>query len=912
MSDSKKEERPKWTQEQIKEYHANNYFGNNSFSGADMVAVMHITGVNGINGTYTLGSLQTLSYSTSMQRVPIRSIGNVNAKDYVMGPRTIAGSLVFAVFDKHFAYEAMKAIRGITEEDYHFLADELPPFDITITFANEYGKMAKLAIYGVRLINEGQVMSINDIYTENTYQYVATDIDYLSDQTTNTSGAIYNPLKPNPNSVSNPVVIEDIVIEEPEEDSEDIATYQIVYAKPTDAYVVDGIQYNGKVSLDLFKRVEYGQIVIVNKDTTQEIRYDITEGMYYPLIVENLIAGNYSTYYFSGRSNSKTTHFVINNKRSNVAPPSTPVIVLEEKEPDGTYTIGIQATDSITKGIQYTDNINDSTTWKNIEPVKPHSIIKNLKEYKTYYFRSFNDAEVSSHVACFTDAKKEHLFSDFQTYLENNKYYLTNEWPYITPIMNQAYDQWLITPTFSVATALQNIKSKLDLTDVNRKKAYERLCTIATTYESNHREYVSQSTTIAAPKIVNVGMCQIEFDKRAESLTIKNVENGYPKTVSKNLFQDFNDKYRYVITSKYHGIHEVTVNGPSGMKSPTLSINIPEKQLALELIEEQRASDIILQQQLTAAAIKGLKSQEVLSASEKQKEPVLKEINNNNKVVKQGIGDPSIVYMTESEVNVTCEIPMLGPKLYYLCIAPTDVLGKARLKEKVVINKSSFNHSFYKSKSALIQGKRYSLWIEDSTGKVVSHTTSFNFNSDSTSTVSLKNAEIIESVKDTFTYKFNKDKLNDFKSDLTLSETKLYNSIILYDMNDVPSSDKNKMEYLHDAIMAKHKMNNVSPSLTNINFMRLNTHLKAITGAFKQAGYTLATLVQYDSKGEINTNTYELKHDDLFELTNLALHKFEYGYLYFSNESVSKVSEIILLHYKTRHLKTNLKIEVIW
>lgn len=156
---------------------------NKSFSGVDMVVTCQLT-INGTKEYFVLGSLQTLSYSIHMQRAPIRSIGNVNAKDYVLGPRTIAGSLVFAVFNKHFAYEMMNTIttRHELNSNYAFLADELPPFDVTISFANEYGIQSKMAIYGIRLVNEGQVMSVNDIYTENTYQFVATDIEYLTDE----------------------------------------------------------------------------------------------------------------------------------------------------------------------------------------------------------------------------------------------------------------------------------------------------------------------------------------------------------------------------------------------------------------------------------------------------------------------------------------------------------------------------------------------------------------------------------------------------------------------------------------------------------------------------------------------------------------------------------------------------------
>lgn len=157
-----------------------------------MVATCNILGE-----TIVLGTLQTISYSLHMDRRAIRSIGNVNAKDYTQGPRTIAGSLVFAVFDKHMLYHMAEqfALNNNTykenaytvlydkyksfTQNRHILSDELPPFDVTVTCANEYGNRAKLAIYGIQLLNEGQVMSINDIYTENTYQFVALDIDYL-------------------------------------------------------------------------------------------------------------------------------------------------------------------------------------------------------------------------------------------------------------------------------------------------------------------------------------------------------------------------------------------------------------------------------------------------------------------------------------------------------------------------------------------------------------------------------------------------------------------------------------------------------------------------------------------------------------------------------------------------------------
>lgn len=166
-------------------------YSNETFSGCDMTAsiTMNTNVYNKDSGkweikpyTKILGELTTVSYSIHMEKKPIRSIGNVNAKDYVMGPRTIAGSLVFSVFNKHFAEDLIRNLNTGYTAGTAFLVDELPPFDLTISAANEYGFRSRMAIYGIRLLNEGQVMSINDVYTENTYQFFATDLEYLNSE----------------------------------------------------------------------------------------------------------------------------------------------------------------------------------------------------------------------------------------------------------------------------------------------------------------------------------------------------------------------------------------------------------------------------------------------------------------------------------------------------------------------------------------------------------------------------------------------------------------------------------------------------------------------------------------------------------------------------------------------------------
>lgn len=158
-----------------------------SFSGADTVAILDINIPNKEGGTTkvsrVIGEITTLSYSIHMDKSPVRSIGSVNAKGYVFGPRTIAGSLVFSQFNRHIAHDILLEANKSAESGsgQMVVMDEMPPFNLTISMANEYGQKARFALYNIQIINEGNVISINDVYTENTYQFVATDIEYLTD-----------------------------------------------------------------------------------------------------------------------------------------------------------------------------------------------------------------------------------------------------------------------------------------------------------------------------------------------------------------------------------------------------------------------------------------------------------------------------------------------------------------------------------------------------------------------------------------------------------------------------------------------------------------------------------------------------------------------------------------------------------
>ena len=159
-----------------------------SFSGTDMVCIFEIPLPTGGAIVRAIGSVSTITYSIYNTKMPVRVLGNMNASGFVFGQRSIAGTIVFTVFDRHWAQEMMAEYALAVKTKAHFLIDEMPHLNISLPFANEYGQKARLALYGVTFVQEGQVMSLNDIYTENTFQFYATDIDYMTDVVDESSG----------------------------------------------------------------------------------------------------------------------------------------------------------------------------------------------------------------------------------------------------------------------------------------------------------------------------------------------------------------------------------------------------------------------------------------------------------------------------------------------------------------------------------------------------------------------------------------------------------------------------------------------------------------------------------------------------------------------------------------------------
>jgi hypothetical protein len=185
----------------------------NSFSGCDIRAVF---------GDRVVGTLQGISWSVTREKAPIYTMGDPDPRAFARGKRGIAGSMVFIQFDRHALAQEMADARfwsdkdslrpdkdstgniitagrsdrttastAFTQETFSgnvtdprddqissdaWFVDQLPPFDITLHAANEYGAAAIMRIYGVEILNEGSGVSIDDIVIEHQMTYVCRTI----------------------------------------------------------------------------------------------------------------------------------------------------------------------------------------------------------------------------------------------------------------------------------------------------------------------------------------------------------------------------------------------------------------------------------------------------------------------------------------------------------------------------------------------------------------------------------------------------------------------------------------------------------------------------------------------------------------------------------------------------------------
>lgn len=161
---------------------------NQVFSGPGITAAMYMPLMTIGSASYkntpkmkVFGDLQTISVSSTRSINPVRVFGNSKPIGWCKGAITFAGTMVFAtinqgaftdIYDVDIAESYINGSSGL-------LAHYLPPFSIVITTTNESGAACIRVINNIIITNVGSVYSIDDLYIEEQYTFVATDMTPL-------------------------------------------------------------------------------------------------------------------------------------------------------------------------------------------------------------------------------------------------------------------------------------------------------------------------------------------------------------------------------------------------------------------------------------------------------------------------------------------------------------------------------------------------------------------------------------------------------------------------------------------------------------------------------------------------------------------------------------------------------------
>jgi len=157
-----------------------------TFSGIDISAVASLSNI-----VTPLEGMTQLSWSIYRPKTPTRTLGKVNASGRVSGTRTIAGTMIFTLFDHHplldlvpdtlYANQRPIASQNPKLWKPKILADQLPPFDMVIILQNEYGFASLVTLYGISIVSESSVVGMDNLVTELVCEYVATGMDPIAE-----------------------------------------------------------------------------------------------------------------------------------------------------------------------------------------------------------------------------------------------------------------------------------------------------------------------------------------------------------------------------------------------------------------------------------------------------------------------------------------------------------------------------------------------------------------------------------------------------------------------------------------------------------------------------------------------------------------------------------------------------------
>lgn len=163
--------------------------------------------INGQAATFVMASAITVSYSVYRAKSNVYNMGQPLLSGLSVGKKYVAGSMITVSYQvdeisnfinqyvasqqqattnstgqvstPQISIQNQSVADGSLKNIYSYMRDDLPPFNIHFTMTDEYNGMADastIIVYGAQFINNGQVMSIEDIITENTLSFIARDV----------------------------------------------------------------------------------------------------------------------------------------------------------------------------------------------------------------------------------------------------------------------------------------------------------------------------------------------------------------------------------------------------------------------------------------------------------------------------------------------------------------------------------------------------------------------------------------------------------------------------------------------------------------------------------------------------------------------------------------------------------------
>lgn len=160
---------------------------NTTYTGSDLKVIVDLvdtaTTSRNIVTRKNVIECTTLTISIHREKVPVRAAGYIGVKAFARGRRTIAGTMILTQFviDSLYSFLMGGQISGhdVSKDTYYVKPDQLPPFNMTLLFADEFGNISYRRILGVDFVTDGVVYSTNDMITEQTVSYMAADFTPL-------------------------------------------------------------------------------------------------------------------------------------------------------------------------------------------------------------------------------------------------------------------------------------------------------------------------------------------------------------------------------------------------------------------------------------------------------------------------------------------------------------------------------------------------------------------------------------------------------------------------------------------------------------------------------------------------------------------------------------------------------------